>query len=245
MSESEHVVEFLPAYALGSLEPEDIQRVEEHLHGCLLCREESSAFQNAADQLSLAAPMASPSSDLKDRLMQRVHQVSPARAKGQERLSRLAPSRPFWERLFPAWGLASLVLIVALAASTFLLWQRMEQLEFRTPGGMHAVPLSPPKEGSEATGFVLISADGDDGALVVDGLPPLGDDQQYQLWLIRDGQRTSGAVFSTDEKSYGGTRIRAPRPLTDYSAVGITIEPAGGSPQPTGEQVLAGPLINP
>jgi anti-sigma-K factor RskA len=96
-----------------------------------------------------------------------------------------------------------------------------------------------------ATGFVLISTDGDDGALVVDGLPPLGESQQYQLWLIRDGQRTSGAVFSTDEKDYGGTRVRAPRPLTDYSAVGITIEPTGGSTSPTGKQVLAGILPNP
>jgi anti-sigma-K factor RskA len=110
---------------------------------------------------------------------------------------------------------------------------------------MRAVPLSPPDAASQATGFVLISADGEDGALVVDGLPLLDESQQYQLWLIRDGQRTSGAVFSTDEKQYGGTRIRAPRPLTDYSAVGITIEPAGGSEQPTGAQVLAGSLHTP
>jgi anti-sigma-K factor RskA len=122
----------------------------------------------------------------------------------------------------------------------------MDQLEFATaPGGMRAVPLTATEENSDATGFVLISADGDDGALVVDGLPPLGESQEYQLWLIRDGERTSGAVFSTDEKAYGGTRIRAPRPLTDYSAVGITIEPAGGSPQPTGPRVLGGPLIQP
>jgi anti-sigma-K factor RskA len=110
---------------------------------------------------------------------------------------------------------------------------------------MMAVPLTATDDSSSATGFVIISADGDNGALVVDGLPPLGESQQYQLWLIRDGQRTSGAVFSTDEHSYGGTRIRAPRSLLDYSAVGITIEPAGGSPQPTGMQVLRGMLIRP
>jgi anti-sigma-K factor RskA len=110
---------------------------------------------------------------------------------------------------------------------------------------MRAIPLSPPDAASNATGFVLISADGEDGALVVDGLPPLGENQEYQVWLIRDGKRTSGAVFSTDEKNYGGTRIRAPRPLTDYSAVGITIEPTGGSDYPTGAQVLAGSLHTP
>jgi anti-sigma-K factor RskA len=110
---------------------------------------------------------------------------------------------------------------------------------------MRAVPLSATDAAPQATGFVLISTDGADGALVVDGLPPLGESQQYQLWLIRNGQRTSGAVFSTDENAYGGTRIRAPRSLLEYSAVGISIEPAGGSPQPTGKQVLAGLLPNP
>jgi anti-sigma-K factor RskA len=155
------------------------------------------------------------------------------------------PSRPFWERLFPAWGLVSLVFILALAGFSFSLWQRVNQIEFSTAQGMRAVPLSPADAQSTATGFVLISADGEDGALVVDGLPPLGEDQQYQLWLIRDGTRTSGAVFSTDEKSYGGTRIRSPLSLLEYSAVGITVEPAGGSPQPTGPRVLGGPLITP
>jgi anti-sigma-K factor RskA len=110
---------------------------------------------------------------------------------------------------------------------------------------MRAVPLSAPVTGSTATGFVLISADGEDGALIVDGLPTLEEGQTYQLWLIRDGERISGAVFSTDENDYGGTRIRAPRSLLDYSAVGITVEPEGGSPQPTGTQVLGGPLFNP
>jgi anti-sigma-K factor RskA len=76
-------------------------------------------------------------------------------------------------------------------------------------------------------------------------LPPLEAGKEYQLWLIRDGQRTSGAVFSTDENHYGGTRIRAPLSLLEYSAVGITIEPEGGSSQPTGTQVLSGPLFNP
>jgi len=241
MSEEAHVLDLLPAYAIGSLESDDVRRVEEHLLSCWICRKESNAFQTTAEQLSFAAPVESPSADLKDRLRQRVQAARP-----QERVSPPIPARPFWERLLPAWGLASLFLIVALAGSSLVLWQRLNQLERMTsPGGMRAVPLSPPDAASGATGFVLISADGDDGALVVDGLPPLGESQQYQLWLTRDGQRTSGAVFSTDEKDYGGTRIRAPGSLLEYSSVGITIEPTGGSPQPTGDQVLGGPLRTP
>lgn len=243
MSDEAHIDDLLPAYAVGSLEADELKRVEEHLRSCLICRNESDAYEAAAEELGFAASVVSPSAELKDRLMQRVQSATPNR---QEQVSEPAPPRPFWERLLPAWGLASLFLIVGLAASSFILWQRVDNLEFVTaPGGMRAVALSATDAAPNATGFVLISANGDDGALVVDGLPPLGEDQEYQLWLIRNGERTSGAVFSTDEKSYAGMRIRAPRSLLDYAAVGITIEPAGGSEQPTGAQVLRGTLRTP
>jgi anti-sigma-K factor RskA len=246
LSHETHVLDLLPAYAIGSLDAGELQRVEEHLWSCVVCRNESNAFQTVAQELSLAVPVSGPSPELRERLMQRVQSVSTARPKVQDPVSHPVQPRPFWERLLPAWGFVSLFLILGLAASSFILWQRLTQLEFATaPGGMRAVPLTATDNAPHATGFVLISADGDDGALVVDGLPPLDASQEYQLWLIRDGQRTSGAVFSTDEKQYGGTRIRAPRPLIDYSAVGITVEPAGGSSQPTGKQVLAGPLPAP
>jgi len=237
----EHVLDSLPAYALGSLEAEESRRVDEHLSSCWICRDESNSFQMVVEQLSFAAPAAAPSPDLKERLMQRVHSTRLA-----PRVQAQPAKRPWLERLLPAWGLASLCLLIGLAGSNLFLWQRLNQLPVGTTSlGMRAVPLSASVAGSTATGFVLISADGEDGALVVDGLPPLEEGKQYQLWLIRDGQRTSGAVFSTDENSYGGTRIRAPLSLLEYSAVGITIEPQGGSPQPTGKQVLGGPLFSP
>lgn len=243
MSDEAHIENLLPAYATGSLDADELQRVEEHLLSCWICREEASSFERIAEELSLAAPAAVPSAELKDRLMQRVQSPPPKR---QEQTSEPVSPRPFWESLLPVWGLASLLLIVGLAASSFILWQRVTHLESATaPGGMRAVALSATDTAPSATGFVLISADGEDGALVVDGLPPLGEGQEYQLWLIREEERTSGAIFSTDEKSYAGTRIRAPRSLLDYSAVDITIEPAGGSLQPTGAQVLGGALRPP
>lgn len=241
MSDETHVLDLLPAYALGSLDDDEASRVKEHLSGCLICRSESNAFQSIADQLSLAAPLADPSPDLKNRLMQRVQATRP-----KDRPAVQTPSRSWLERLLPAWSFASLVLIFALAGFNLFLWLRFSHpIVATSPGGMRAMPLTASDPTSRATGYVLISADGDNGALVVDGLPPLDKSQQYQLWLIRDGNRTSGAVFSTDEKNYGGTRIRAPRSLLDYSSVGITIEPAGGSPQPTGPRVLGGPLVTP
>jgi anti-sigma-K factor RskA len=238
MSDDAHVLDLIPAFAIGALDDEENSRVQEHLAGCLICRDESRSFEEVAGQLHFAAPASVPSPDLRERLITRVQGTRP-------RPPDIAstPSRPWFERLLPAWGLASLVLILALGTLNLSLWQRFNQADsFTSPGGMQAVPLRPEGAASSATGFVLISADGQDGALVVDGLPQLDQDQEYQLWLIRDGERVSGAIFSTDENSYGGTRIRAPLSLLEYSAVGITIEPAGGSSQPTGERVLGGPL---
>jgi anti-sigma-K factor RskA len=241
MSDNAHVLDLLPTYAMGGLDAEEARRVEEHLLSCWLCRAESADFQDVLGQLSLAVPAALPPADLKDRLLQRVQTARP-----QQPIPVQRSERSWLERLLPVWGLTSFALIIVLGIFNLSLWQRLNHLEFLTsPGGMRAVPLSSPDAASRATGFVLISADGDDGALVVDGLPPLGESQQYQVWLIQNGQRTSGAVFSTDEKSYGGTQIKVSGSLLEYSAVGITIEPSGGSLQPTGAKVLGGQLFNP
>jgi anti-sigma-K factor RskA len=241
MTDEVHVLDLLPAYVLNGLEADEAQRVEAHLSSCLICRTESTSFRSVTDQLGLAAPSATPSPDLKNRLMARVQATRP-----QPRPAPQVLARSWLERFLPVWSFASVFLLVALAGFNLLLWQRLGQRETAiSPGGMRAMPLIATDPSSRATGYVLISEDGDNGALVVDGLPPLDKSQQYQLWLIRDGQRTSGALFSTDEKNYGGTRIRAPRNLLDYSSVGITIEPAGGSLQPSGPKVLGGPLITP
>jgi len=241
MPDESHVFDLLPAYAIGSLDADEAGQVAEHLLSCLICRSESYAFQTIAEQLSLAVPPVTPSTEVRERLMQRIQaarvpQLVPAQAVG----------RPMLERLLPVWGLASLALLIVLGAFGLMLWQRLDHLEFITSaGGMRAIPLSGTDQVPGATGFVIVGADGRSGALIVDELSPLGEDKQYQLWLVRDGERTSGAVFSTDENNYGGTRIKAPDSLLEYSAVEITIEPAGGSPQPTGTIVLGGPLFNP
>lgn len=249
MAEETHVLEQLPAHALGVLEAVEASQVDAHLLGCTICRAELRSWQAATVDLALAAPPAAPPADLKDRLMERVSTLgatAPAGSAGRARpagAGRPSPG-PWWQRLLPAWSLASLLLIVALGAFSLAQWQRLNRLETVTaPGGMRAVALAGTEAEPLATGFVLIGADGRNGAMVVDRLPPLGEDREYQVWLIRNGERTSGAVFATDEDGYRGLRLEAPLSLFEYDEVGVTIEPAGGSPQPTGPRVLGGPLF--
>jgi anti-sigma-K factor RskA len=243
MPDESHVLDLLPAYALGSLDTEEALQVEEHLTNCKICQRELRQLQTVAEQLNLAVPPVDPAPAVKKLLMQRIHD---AQAPGLARERNLGDGHPWMGRLLPFWGLAGLALMVILAVFVFGLWQRTNRLEVATaPGGMRAVPLSATGDMPGATGFVLIGADGMNGALVVDGLPPLDESQQYQLWLILDEKSISGAIFSTDEQKYGGTRIRVTGSLLEYHAVMVTIEPAGGSSQPTGTAVLQGSLFNP
>jgi anti-sigma factor RsiW len=48
MPDESHVLDLLPAFALGSLEADEALQVEEHLVSCWICRRESSAFQTIA-----------------------------------------------------------------------------------------------------------------------------------------------------------------------------------------------------
>lgn len=237
-----HVTELLPAYALGSLDEEEAGHVAEHLHTCPGCRAESLSYQAIADRLALAAPDAVPSSNLKQQILRQLQtpRVEPA-------------SRPhlFWrqriaglfQRAAPAWGLASLALIVLLVLSNLWWWQRAKQQgPLVTPGGMQVIAMVGTDAAPAAVGTLVISGDGEYGTLVVDGLPALDPDHQYQLWLIRDGQRTSGGVFSVNPEGYGALWISSPESLSSYPTFGVTIEPDGGSSSPTGDKVLRGSL---
>lgn len=237
MSKDDHVLESLAAYALGCLDEAEDWQVSDHLVGCHICRTELHSFQMVADQLALAAPDAAPPGELKQRLLERVESLHSARPKPVQ--------KRFLQRLQPFSVAFSLLVIVALIVTNLLLWQRVNQLGVLAgPQGMRAVALQSSNLTPNAGGFVIISADGQNGVLVVDQMPPLKSERTYQVWLILDDHSTSGAVFSVDEEGYRGVRLTAPESLLLYSAIRITIEPAGGSTAPTGEQVLGGSLFN-
>lgn len=234
-----HVIESLPAYALGSLDPDEVQQVDEHLLGCYLCRQELRSFQQVADHLAVAIPEVPPPDGLRLRLMERIRKPDAGR-------SHESPRRIFQPRLSFLGATVGVLVIVLLAVSNLLLWQRLQSMEtLRGPLGMRAIVMHNTSAASNASGFVLVSADGENGAMVVDRLPPLPESQEYQVWLVHDDERTSAGLFSVDESGYRGLRLVAPKSLLTYSSVFVTVEPSGGSKQPTGMQVLNGSLFNP
>ena len=245
MSAEEHVIDLLPAYVLDCLDEAETSLVSEHLALCPDCQAEWRAYQQTVDQLALAGPEAAPSPALRAYLMDRIQPSGQPVTPPPSLLSRRSWLESFIGRFGPGLAAAGLALILLLGISNFWLWQRLNQLEAAQPelAVMQTIPLVGTELVPLANGLVVISVDGEHGTVVVDGLPPLDDYHQYQLWLIEeDGERYSGGVFSVDEEGYGALWVSSPSPLSNYAAVGITIEPAGGSPGPTGEKVMGGDL---
>jgi anti-sigma-K factor RskA len=239
MESENHVVDLLPAYALDCLDEEESLVVIEHLATCSLCRAELETYQTVSDSLALAAPDAVPSSGLKSSLMNRIQTVS--KPSQNEKVSLWERLNTYLRQFSPIWSLASLSLVILLAISNLFLWQQVNQGQLASRNTiMRVIPLTATSQAPGASGLIVISTNGEYGTLVVDHLPDLDQGRQYQLWLIQDNTRTSGGVFSVSPDGYGGLSVQSPKPLSSYSAFGVTIEPRGGSSAPTGEKVLGG-----
>jgi anti-sigma-K factor RskA len=218
----------IPAYALDSLDAAEAADLALHLEGCPTCRDELVAFRAVVDALALAARDADPSPTVRRRLLATAAADRAARTARPRGRSIFRPARRAWA----VYALAALAIVLVGG----LLW-----VTFGAAGGLRsprAVILNPTEDAPGASGELQFSRDSRAATLTVVGLPVLPDAQQYQLWLVRDGVRDSGAIFSVNENGWAETPVTLLYPAADYERFGITIEPAGGSPGPTGEGVL-------
>ncbi len=227
--------ESIPAYALGCLEKAEQAELEQHLAVCPDCQAELRAYQNLTEDLALSVPVKEPPARLKQVILQKTTPPAPVSAKKAE--------GTWWQRAFgalqPAWGALSLVIIIALASTSLVLWQQVQNAP-KVQNTFHVIPMKAPDSSQQATALLVIDNVGHYGSLVTDKLKPLGSDQQYQLWLIKDGVRTNGGVFSVNDSGYGWLKVESKISLLQYQSFGVTIEPKGGSPGPTGPKVLGG-----
>lgn len=97
----------------------------------------------------------------------------------------------------------------------------------------------------EATASLVVDRSNSTALLLVSGLPPLESGLEYQVLLIRDeNSHDTADTFEVDTEGEQVLLVNADFPLDDFSAVGVSIEPEGGSPQRTGEVILLGGILN-
>ncbi len=238
-----HVIDLIPAYALGALEDAERAEVARHLDQCAECQAELRAYQAVVNSLALTAQERTPPARLRQSILER---VEPKPTMEQRAPSGAEVRIPWHRRWLPqgrAWAPVAIGLIVLLLISNLVLWTRLQQVQHaqaQVAQEFSLAELTGAGPAASADGVLIYQPENGNAILVVEGMPQLPADRQYQLWLIQDDQRTSGGVFTVKQNGYGVLQVQHPKPLRLYDSFGVTIEPAGGSPQPSGQRVLSG-----
>lgn len=239
-----HVEPLLGAYALEALDFEERAAVEGHLADCESCRRALEKFQAVATMLMLAPEPAAPSPRVRARLLSKID--------ASRRPRPFSFGRELWPRLGLAAGLAALLLInLALVGQVRALREEQARIGADLQVDQTALALA----SYPTTQVVLLDGEAVGGTLLFEperrfavlhmwGLDPLEARQSYQAWLVReDGSRVSAGLFAADPNSiFTSAVLTSPAPVGQFSSLGVTIEPAGGSAEPTGPRVLGAEL---
>jgi anti-sigma-K factor RskA len=240
------------AYAAAALPPDERARFEAHLAECDDCAQEIRELLETTTLLGVAAATAAPP-QLRERVMAEVARTRqlpplvpplvPTRpAAGPSRRPARREGRARWERRIRRWALTTAaclaVVVIGLGAFAFQLYREAEQS--RQLANRVAAVLTAPdvrsvtatSDGSTAT--VVVSRQRSEMVFLARGLPGAPGRHEYQLWMIGpSGPRSAGLL---------GPSGRVPplilRGPADANALGVTVEPTGGSRRPTTDPVL-------
>src|SRR4029453_15049555 len=78
-------------------------------------------------------------------------------------------------------------------------------------------------------------------AFAANQLPALPADKVYQLWVIPQGKApVSAGLLAPDPGAHASLFFPMPPDMPPPAVIAVTVEPAGGVPQPTGDKALVG-----
>lgn len=250
--------ELLPAYALGAVDGEDLREMEAHLAtGCAECRRQLDLWQGDLEELAASVEPIAPSETARRRVQRIAGAAAPIRPRAP-RWAVLAAAASLLLAVWSGWRQARLGDdLERLGAERDRLARQVsgldrqlglaraeadrmaESLAIISSPGSRAIVLAGLGPSPEASGHTFVSPERGKAVFYAFDLPALAPDKTYQLWWIEGGKPVSAGTFNVDERGTGSVRVeRAPAGPADAWAV--TIEPAGGVPQPTGEMVLKG-----
>lgn len=241
-------------FALAAQSPEERVAYLDHLELCDVCRQLAGQFQATADLLPSALQEQAGSPSLKGRILAeaaadlpRQNQRAPRSLRG-ERLPRKW-QWPGWLSPRPAAVIAILILaIVGFGTWNVILWGQVnqrdqtlveqEQLLDAIAAGARISLLAGTEAAPQASATLIQEPGAGSAFLLVNNLPPLPDSQQYQVWRITGESPASAGIFGGKDSME--QLVLLPADFFGADAVGVSIEPRGGSPQPTGAIVLLG-----
>jgi anti-sigma-K factor RskA len=226
VSQQDHIryEDDLAAYLLDALTPDEAREFDRHLRDCARCQERARWLRASVEMLPTAVPQVEPPPALREQLMQTV------RAEAAQPRARRRPRRGWLGRLTavprPAIALGAVLIAIAGAAG-YALGTGGEENGTTTV----TAQVNPSLAGARAT----LERDGDSGILRVSGLPQHRR-SIYELWIQEGKQVRPAGLFQVDRSGRGAAAI--PSGLDGADRVMVSLEPPGGSAQPTSDPLV-------
>jgi anti-sigma-K factor RskA len=226
-------------YALDALDDDERAAFEQHLTECEPCREEVAGLRRTAVRLADAEAVVPPPR-MRRQVLQRIGATPQVRdAPGTPHRWGSGSARPRSR----GWLAAAAVLAVISVGLGGLAWSQYRAAEDarRTTQAITRI-LADPNARSVSRSLPggasakLVVADGR-GVLAGDALPALADDRTYQVWIIR-GPRISSAGLGPSGPDAAGSWSRLVDGVQPGDVVAVSVEPSGGSAQPTTPPVV-------
>ena len=240
----ERFEELKDAYVLGALPDEERRELEEYLAAHPERQAEVDELAAFANLLAFSPQQQEPPPELRRRIM---GVVEPEAAPRRER------RRPVFSgvREYLTAGRLALaaasVLVVGLLSWNLLLQDQVSDLSGQVEearaeqrpardatGEPQTIELEGPwaEQGASAE---VAPIDEDRVILVAEDMPPVPENKTCQIWVIHDDVPSPSGLFDPDGNM---TATAITRPIENADAIAVTVEPAGGSPKPTGDPVL-------
>ncbi len=246
------------AYAVDALDTAERSAFEQHLSVCEACRGEVSELSDAAHSLTSLSE-ATPPASLRDSVLAGIAQVRPLpplvvtdAAPGEPVLSGpVAPAAgeaaattdgarviPLFRRTTTWLAAAAAAVAVAVGGIAWSPWsadqptltavQQVEQAADAATVTSHK---------GDTTARLAYSRELGRSAITVTGMPPAPDGKTYQLWYVGSDEIARSAGFLAAGKD-GRAESVLQGDIDSAAAVGVTVEPAGGSAAPTSAPIL-------
>ncbi|MFG2605201.1 anti-sigma factor domain-containing protein [Streptomyces sp. NPDC048514] len=240
-------------YALDALDPGERRRFEKHLRGCDRCAGEVQTL--AEDAVRLAWSTAAPApAVLRDRVLAAVRSTPQEPAPAREPAPRLPPHvwgaqpppgrvrpprpRPLFVPFATVTAAAALVVAALFAVQAHRTEDRLAAEQTRAREIAHVLAASDARAvNSEDTRGrsigVIASASKGEAVVTLSGYGDPSGGRVHQLWLMRPRvQPRSLGLFA------GDTPLVAKGLGTSATSLAVTVEPDGGSAQPTGQPIV-------
>ena len=248
--------EDLAEYALGTVDAAPAEQVAAHLAVCPACRQELNELQADWSAITLTLDRAEPRREVFDSLLERID------AEGDSIPAASTSPLTRSERVL-SYLLAACILIGLTAAfwritqrgddeaavqSAERLAERLGKLQemerLLAAENVRVVTLKPQPSTDAIEAYVIWDVAAGQWHFYASNLPVPPAGRDYQLWAAtNDGRRLAGPTFKVDANGLGS--VVADLPESDIRGIAkalVTLEPAGGSKQPTGKVYLEAAL---